>query len=102
MGIGSHVTTLRIIGPSMEPALRNGDCWVVRLGARVSPGDVVLARHPLRPDLQIVKRIVRASGTGWWVEGDNPDFSDDSRAFGPVDEVLGKLVFRYSPLIRRG
>ena len=102
MGIGSHVTTVRIIGPSMEPALRNGDCWVARLGGTVSVGDVVLAVHPLRPDLQIVKRIVRASGSGWWVEGDNPDSSDDSRAFGPVDEVLGKLVFRYSPLIRRG
>jgi nickel-type superoxide dismutase maturation protease len=99
MGMG--LTTVRIIGPSMEPSLRNGDCWVVRVKDRVSPGDVVLAVHPLRPDLRIVKRVVRASGSGWWVEGDNPESSDDSRAFGPVDKVLGKLIFRYSPLIRR-
>ena len=99
MGIG--LTTVRIIGPSMEPALRNGDCWVVRLGSRVSPGDVVLAVHPLRPELQIVKRVIRPEGSGWWLEGDNPDSSDDSRTFGVVDTVLGTLVFRYSPLIRR-
>jgi nickel-type superoxide dismutase maturation protease len=102
MGIGSHLTTVRIIGPSMEPALRTGDCWVVRLGARVSPGDVVFAVHPLRPDLRIVKRAIRQEGTGWWIEGDNPDSSDDSRSFGPVDTVLGTLIFRYSPLFRRG
>lgn len=101
MGIGSHLTTVRIIGPSMEPALMTGDCWVVHLGARVSPGDVVFAVHPLRPELRIVKRAIRQEGTGWWIEGDNPDWSDDSRSFGPVFEVIGKLVFRYSPLIRR-
>ncbi len=99
MGMG--LTTVRIIGPSMEPALRNGDCWVVRLGSRVSPGDVVLAVHPLRPDLQIVKRVIRPEGSGWWLEGDNPESSDDSRTFGIVDTVLGTLIFRYSPLIRR-
>lgn len=101
MGIGSHLTTVRIIGPSMEPALRNGDCWIVRLGGRTSVGDVVLAVHPLRPDLQIVKRVIRAEGAGWWLEGDNPDSSDDSRSFGPVDTILGRLAFRYSPLLRR-
>jgi len=99
MGIGSHLTTVRIIGPSMEPGLRNGDCWVVRVGARIAPGDIVLAVHPLRPDLQIVKRVIRPEGSGWWIEGDNPEASDDSRAFGPVDTVIGRLVFRYSPLL---
>ena len=100
MGMG--VTTVRIIGPSMEPALRNGDCWVVRLGSRVSPGDVVLAVHPLRPELRIVKRVIRPEGSGWWLEGDNPELSDDSRIYGPVSEILGRLVVRYSPLRRRG
>lgn len=98
MGMG--LTTVRIIGASMEPSLRNGDCWVVRLGARVSPGDVVLAVHPQRPHLQIVKRVIRPEAAGWWIEGDNPDSSDDSRTFGPVDQVIGRLMFRYSPLLR--
>ena len=101
MGIRSRLTTVQIIGPSMAPALRNGDCWVVRLGGSVSPGDVVLAVHPLRPDLRIVKRVVRAEGSGWWVEADNADLGNDSRSFGPVESVLGTLIFRYSPLIRR-
>ena len=91
------VTRVRIIGPSMEPTLVSGEWWMVRRIRRPAPGDVVLLVHPQRPDLRLVKRIVRADGDGWWVEGDNPEASDDSRTFGAVPEanVLGRLWFRY-------
>ena len=97
-------------GDSMCPALQDGDWWVVRWlptsGDR-SPqapgfgvGDVVVARRPDRPELLIVKRVVEQVAGGWWLAGDNPDYSDDSRTFGPVstEAVLGRLVRRY----RRG
>ena len=98
------VTRIRIVGPSMEPTMRNGDWWLVRLGQRVSPGDVALLRHPLRRDLLVVKRVRRADVDGWWVEGDNPDFSDDSRSFGAVapSDIVGRLWWRYHPLSRTG
>ena len=97
------VTRVRVVGPSMEPTLANGDWWLVRRGAPVRPGDVVLLRHPRRPDALVVKRVDRREGEGWWVLGDNPDASEDSRQFGPVpdDDVIGRLWFRYGPL-RRG
>jgi len=89
-----------IAGPSMAPGLRHGDAVVVRRGGRVRPGDVVLARFPALPDRLVVKRAVRPYGAGWWVEGDNPYASDDSRRYGAA-AVLGRVIWRYRPLIRR-
>jgi phage repressor protein C with HTH and peptisase S24 domain len=81
----------------MLPALRPGDCLLVRRPRRVRPGDVVVARFPARPDLLVVKRAVRAVDGLWWVEGDNPAVTDDSRRYGPA-EVLARVVLRYWPL----
>lgn len=90
-------TRVRIVGPSMEPALRNGDWWLVRTGGRIRPGDVIVFRHPQRPDAVLVKRVARAAPDGWWVLGDQLAASEDSRAFGqvPADHVVGKLVWRF-------
>ena len=98
------LTRVRIVGPSMEPALLNDEWWVVRRTSDVRPGDVVLLVHPLRPDLLVVKRIARRDGDGWWVEGDNASVSDDSRQFGPVpgSSIVGRLWWRYKPLRRSG
>ena len=90
-------TTVRVVGPSMEPAVRNGQWWIVRKGPALRPGDVVLMQHPQRPHLSVVKRLHRREGDGWWVLGDNPAESDDSRQFGAVadDLIVGRLVCRY-------
>lgn len=97
------LTRVRIVGPSMEPTLRNGEWWLVRRTSRVGVGDVVLLTHPRRPDLHVVKRIAQAREDGWWVLGDNPGVSDDSRQFGavPTSAVVGRLWIRYGPLGRR-
>ena len=89
-----------VAGPSMVPVLRDGDAVVVRRGGRVRAGDVVLARFRALPDRLVVKRAVRPCDGGWWVEGDNPYGSDDSRRYGAAD-VLGRVVWRYRPLVRR-
>ena len=84
-------------GPSMLPTLRPGDCLLVRRPRRVRTGSVVVARFPTRPDLLVVKRAVRPDGGLWWVEGDNPAVTDDSRRYGPA-EVVAVVVLRYWPL----
>jgi phage repressor protein C with HTH and peptisase S24 domain len=88
-------------GPSMVPTLRHGDAVLVRRGAHVRPGDVVVGSFLARPGLLVVKRAVRRSGSGWWLESDNAAATDDSRRYGPA-EVYGRVVFRYWPLSRRG
>ena len=84
-------------GPSMLPTLQPGDCLLVRPPRRVRGGSVVVARFPARPDLLVVKRAVRPEGDLWWVEGDNPAVTDDSRRYGPA-QVLAVGVLRYWPL----
>lgn len=77
-----------VYNPSMVPTLRPGDQLVVRYGAVVRPGDVVVLRHPFRQDLLIVKRAVERRDGGWWVRGDNPYVENDSREFGVVPDEL--------------
>ena len=83
-------------GPSMAPTLRAGDALLVRRGARVRAGDVVVARFRSRPDLLVVKRAVRSWDGGWEVLGDNSLVTDDSREYGVAD-VIGRVSFRYWP-----
>jgi nickel-type superoxide dismutase maturation protease len=88
----------------MEPALRPGDwllaCRTIVPGRplRVRPGQIVVARHPGRPDLLIVKRAARREPGGWWLASDNPAAGAvDSRAFGAVPLALieGRMLLRY-------
>lgn len=81
----------------MRPTLQPGDCLLVRRGAPVRAGDLVVARFPARPNLLVVKRAVRPVEGGWWVEGDAPSRSDDSRTYGPA-QVSARVVLRYWPL----
>ena len=84
-------------GPSMAPTLRHGDMLLVRRGGRpVRPGDVVVARFRVRPELLVVKRVARLQDGGVWLLGDNGLVTDDSRAYGVAD-VLGRVVCRYWP-----
>ena len=71
-------------GPSMSPTLADGDVVLVGFGAAVRAGDVVLVRWPARPRQLSVKRAEYPVGGGWWVRGDNPFGSTDSRTLGPA------------------
>jgi len=94
---------------SMEPVLRPGDWLLVRRlppgrAARVRPGQLVIAQHPGRPGLLLVKRAGRREPAGWWLESDNPGAGAvDSRAFGAVPDRLieGRVLLRYWPPRRR-
>lgn len=86
---------LRIVGPSMEPAVRNGQVWLCTAG-RVRPGRIIAFNEPDRPGLVAIKRVLEWRDGGWWVEGDHRELSRDSRAFGsvPPDQVIGILRCR--------
>lgn len=98
----------------MRPALEPGDWAVAVAVARIGRGDVVVLEHPDRPGYEMVKRVrsipgdVAPDGTvlaadAFWVEGDAPDESTDSRTFGPVQRssVKGRVRLVYSPPDRR-
>ncbi|MEV0197439.1 S24 family peptidase [Nonomuraea sp. NPDC050691] len=94
---------VRVEGDSMRPALLPGDWLLVRRGAPVRPGDIVVARLPGDSSRLIVKRAAWRGDDGWWLESDNQRASGrrDSWDFGPVADVVGRVVLRYWPP-RRG
>lgn len=83
-------------GPSMSPALADGDIVLVVRVDRPRPGTVALVCWPSRPSQLSVKRVVGRCGAGWWVLGDNPRGSTDSRELGPA-EVVGTVPLRLWP-----
>lgn len=89
---------------SMEPALHPGDWLLIRRAVRpggavrLRPGQLVVAHHPGRPGMLVVKRLARREAGGWWLSSDNPAAGAvDSRAFGPVPDRLveGRVLMRY-------
>ena len=92
-----RIGTALVRGPSMSPALKDGDCLLVAYGARVRPGAVVVGRFRERPELLVVKRAVEPRDGGWVLASDNPF------APGPagVADVEGRVLLRYWPLRRR-
>ena len=58
----------------------------------------MLARHPGRPEMLLVKRAARRVDGGWWLESDKPGAGAvDSRRFGPVPGpfIEGRVLARY-------
>ena len=90
---------IRISGHSMYPAYRDGD--VVEVDehaydvAPPSEGDVVVALHPFKADVHIVKRVRSVEPDGrLFLVGDSPLESSDSRGFGALDpaRIVGKVI----------
>jgi nickel-type superoxide dismutase maturation protease len=105
---------VEVRGGSMAPTLVAGDWALVVEPRRIRVGDVVVMRSPDRPELELVKRVTAAPGDAvagvgmlapdqWWVEGDDPPASTDSRRFGPVgrSDLRGRVVAIYWPPARR-
>ncbi len=84
---------VKVIGPSMQPALENGQtCVAVKGRIFARPGAIAVFTHPQRPGLMEVKRLVHKTNGKWWVAGDNESASTDSRDFGAIDSELIKGI----------
>ncbi len=81
----------------MLPTLKNGDAVLINPQAEVETGDIVLANHPFKQSVKMIKRIGEISNDEkFLLVGDNPNESSDSRSFGAISkkEILGKVVCR--------
>lgn len=110
-------------GPSMEPALADGEVMLAFAGRRPRTGDVVVVGRPDDPGFELVKRVAGSPGEvvhllangsrlpqpvalregEWFVLGDAADRSTDSRSFGPVgrEQVRGVVVAVLGSGLRR-
>lgn len=88
----------QVQGRSMLPTLHPGDQVLVHPYAYqdTAPevGDIVLAQHPYRCELRLVKRIISIADDCYFLQGDNFCESTDSRTFQaiPGDLILGKVI----------
>ncbi|MGF1521903.1 MAG: nickel-type superoxide dismutase maturation protease [Leptolyngbyaceae cyanobacterium] len=90
---------LRVTGDSMLPLLPPGCEVLVDPAAyrqRVpEPDDVVVAHHPMQPELRIIKRVQFVEPDGrCYLRGDNTHASSDSRQFGLIAhaQLQGKVI----------
>ncbi len=84
---------------SMFPTLKNGETVLVDRSAEVEVGDIVVFKHPVEQNSELVKRIKRINEHGhYFLVGDNLEDSNDSRHFGAVtrEYITGKVVGRSS------
>ena len=84
-------------GKSMNPTLKDGEVVLVDREAGIEVGDIVVAKHPIEQNGEVVKRVARINERGhYFLIGDNPDDSEDSRHYGAVtrDYIKGKVVAR--------
>jgi hypothetical protein len=83
---------VEVAGASMAPTLRSGDFLVAVRSRGIHRGSLVVVEHPDRTGYEMVKRVGAVPGdrvegrllgpNEYWVTGDNPDGSSDSRTFG--------------------
>ena len=84
-------------GHSMSPTLKDGEVVLVDRAAKIAVGDIVIARHPIEQNSEIVKRVTQINEQGhYFLVGDNLEESNDSRHFGAVtrEYIKGKIVAR--------
>lgn len=84
-------------GESMSPTIADGEKVLVDRAATIAVGDIVVAKHPVEQQSEIVKRIERITERGhYFLVGDNREDSNDSRHFGAVtrEYIKGKVVAR--------
>ena len=84
-------------GKSMNPTLKDGEVVLVDRKAKIEVGDIVVAKHPIEQNSEVVKRVERINDHGhYFLVGDNLQDSNDSRHFGAVTikYIKGKVVAR--------
>ena len=86
-------------GKSMNPTLKDGEVVLVDRAGKIEVGDIVIAKHPIEQNSEVVKRVERIDDHGhYFLVGDNLQDSNDSRHFGAVTikYIKGKVVARLS------
>ena len=90
----------RIEGDSMSPTLEEGDLVLINPHAELKVGDIVVARHPFKESVKIIKRIAQIlPGERYILLSDNLHESSDSRSFGAIaaKDILGKAEAKIKP-----
>lgn len=96
----------KVSGRSMEPTFKEGQTLLVSslpyFFQQPKVGDVVVIKDPRDPSTSsgqdgrlLLKRIKKKEKDKYFVAGDNPQASTDSRTFGAIkkENILGRVIF---------
>lgn len=99
------LSLFKVSGHSMEPTFKEGQVLLVSsvpyFFQQPKVGDVVVIKGPRDPSTNsgqggrlLLKRIKKKEKDKYFVAGDNPQASTDSRTFGVIikDNILGKVI----------
>ena len=109
----AYAARVTVRGASMYATLRPGDRILFDALAYTEEapqvGDIVLALHSARPGVRFIKRVAALPGEiagdavlppgEYWLLGDNPDGSTDSRELGPFrrEDITARAWLVYWP-----
>lgn len=81
----------RVTGDSMMPAIAPGQLLLGWRWGRPRAGRVAVVRR----GFHLIKRVSRIDNNGYWLLGDNSEFSVDSRRFGAVkkNEIEAVIIW---------
>lgn len=90
--LGWPLALYEVSGDSMLPAFKSGDLLVGWCWFSPKLGQVVVVNS----DKILIKRLTKVVDGKYFVTGDNPAKSTDSRDFGPVsrEQLMAKIVCR--------
>ncbi len=92
----SPILKYRIVGHSMKPTyLQNSVVIAWRWFIKLHIDDIVICKDP-RDGRLIMKRIAKIENNKYYVLGDNPKQSTDSRTFGWLEKenIVAKVITR--------
>jgi hypothetical protein len=93
---GSSARVVDVVGPSMEPTIKDGSVLLVNTNNREPINNVIFALA--RPtDGLIVKRLVKI-GENWFARSDNRDFEDIQIDDGEPITIIGRALWMGSKL----
>lgn len=82
----------------MTPTLSDGDTVLIDPRAAPAADTIVVARHPYRSDVTVVKRVALITDGKLRLVGDNPAASTDSAHYGdvPAARLIGVVVAKFA------
>lgn len=82
----------RVQGQSMSPNLKPGQIVIVWNYGKPKVGEIIIFRHN---GLEKIKRIDKIEHGSFFVIGDSPSNSTDSRQFGSINkgQIIGRVVW---------